>query len=295
MNNRIIAALMISAASIVAVSAATAADMPVKAVPAVPLAVATGFFGYIEGMYVVEPGDAAGQFPNVFPNHSPAASPGHGFGGAFLIGYRFAGPWDVAVGMHHTRFTSGAREPFPICGANTFNQMTKPQMTSADGNVGYNVSTDGSATRIHVGVRYARWKHHLDDTCNNLHNDAETNAIGPRIGFDHSFKAGSNLTVIMGGSSSLLFADVENTVRTGAGALVVSGKDDRLVFHAGAHLALGWQIAPLINLAAGYKFDIWHGMISEQAGFDATTVGRGRSNVIEHGPFVRASYNFGVR
>jgi len=275
---------------------AAAADIPVKAVPAVPLAVTTGFFGYIEGMYVVDPGDSAGQFPNTLPGTSPRASPGHGFGGAFLVGYRFAGPWDVAFGMHHTRFQSGAREPFPGCTPN-FTQMTDPRITSADGSIGYNISTGTSETRFYAGVRYAQWKHHLNDTCNGRQNDAETTAVGPRIGFDHSFKLGATTSMIMGGNGSILFADVEDNVTTvPAGALVGSSKRDRTVFQAGAHIALGWQVTPLMTLAAGYKLDAWHGMLSNQMGFSAATgIGGGNSNVIEHGPFVRASYNFGVK
>lgn len=292
MKGQFVAAALIAAAT--AIEPAAAADMPVKARPAVPPAIASGFFGYIEGMYVFEPGDSAGQLANELPNVAPTASPGHGFGGAFLIGYRFAGPWDVAFGMHHTKFQDGAREPFPICGAGTFTQMRDPRITSFDGNVGYNVATDQSATRIHVGVRYARWKHHLFDNCNGLQNNAETTAIGPRIGLDHSFKMTSNTSMIIGGNGSILFAEVEDRVTTLPGVAVGTNKNDRTVFQAGAHVALGWQVAPLMTLAAGYKFDAWFGMISNQMGAFAP-FGGGKSNVIEHGPFVRASYNFGVR
>ena len=51
----------------------------------------------------------------------------------------------------------------------------------------------------------------------------------------------------------------------------------------------------LVALSLGYKINTWVGMISKSAGISATAIGTGSSNVIEHGPFVRASYNFGVR
>jgi hypothetical protein len=295
MNHQRIAALLISAATAVAMQPAGAADIPVKAAAALPPAIASGFFGYIEGMYVFEPGSRARQYPNLLPLASGPAGPGDGLGGAFLIGYRFAGPWDVSFGMHHTRFRDGDRQLFPACGG-TFTQMTDPHITSVDGSIGYNISTAESATRIHAGVRYAQWKHHLVSTCNGLQNHAETTGIGPRAGFDHSIKLGGAFSLIMGGDASVLFADVEDRVTTfPVGAAVATVKNDRAVVQAGAHLALGWNVTPLLNLAAGYKIDQWFGMISQQMGFSPATVGGGRHNVTEHGPFVRASYNFGVK
>jgi hypothetical protein len=295
MDHRLTAAWLISAATAVAMQPASAADMPVKAIPAMPPAIASGFFGYVQGMYVFEPNHGAGQFANTLGATAGAARPGDGLGGAFLIGYRFAGPWDVSFGMHHTRFRDGDRERFPACAPN-FAQMTDPRITSADGSIGYNISTAQSATRMYAGVRYAQWKHHLTDTCNGRQNDAETKAIGPRIGVDHSIKLGASTSLIMGANASFLFADVEDTVTTPAGALIGASKIDRTVFQSGAHLAVGWNVTPLITLAAGYKFDHWVGMISNNAGFSAATgIGGGRSNVLEHGPFARASYNFGVQ
>ena len=295
MTNRGVA-LLLCAVSMLAMRPANAADMPVKAVPAPPPAIASGFFGYIEGMYVVEPGQSAGQFANTLGGTAGAAGPGDGYRGAFLIGYRFVGPWDISFGMHHTRFSDGDQQLFPACAPN-FVQMTDPRITSADGSIGYNFSTAQSATRMYAGVRYAQWKHHLNDTCNVRQNDAKTSAVGPRIGVDHSFRLGATTSFIMGGNASFLFADVEDRVSAGAVPVLLGNiKNDRIVFQAGAHLALGWNVTPLVTLAVGYKMDHWVGMISNQMGFSvATGLGGGQSNVIEHGPFARASYNFGVQ
>jgi opacity protein-like surface antigen len=295
MNHQITAALLAAAAAL-SMQAASAADIPVKAVPAPPPAIASGLFGYIEGMYVQEPSSHAGQYPNALPFTSSRATPGDGWGGAFLVGYRFAGPWDLAAGMHQTRFSDGDLEPFPACGPLAFAQMTNGRIWSAQGNVGYNFASDNSTTRMFLGVRYAQWKHNLSDTCNARANVARTRAIGPHGGFEHAFGIFSNTRLIVGADASVLFAEVEDTVRTvPAGVLIGTNQNDRIVFQAGAHGALSWNVTPLVALSLGYKIQTWVGMLSEAAGFSATSIGTGKSNVIEHGPFVRASYNFGVR
>lgn len=245
------------------------------------------FFGYIEGMYAVEPGPKYGQLPNTFPGASGPAGPGDGWGGALLLGYRFASPWDMSLGLRYTGLGAGDQAAFPSCGA-TFTQMTKANIFTLDGDLGYNTASVSSATRWFFGARYFRWHHDLLDTCNRRTNDATTWGVGPRVGFDYSMRFGPSTSLIAGANSSILFGDVKDVTTLG------TVTENRTMYQLSGYVGLGWEFAPLWRLAAGYKLDFWSGIHSDQCCGSSTPniVGGGKGDMLEHGPFARISYNF---
>ena len=56
-----------------------------------------GFFGGVAGWYILDSGNDALNFKNLFKNGG-GVSPDNGWGGRVFMGYRFSNNWDVAVG-----------------------------------------------------------------------------------------------------------------------------------------------------------------------------------------------------
>ena len=206
MNNKLIVGLLISATT-VAVQTASAADIPVKAAPPVVVVSVPGWFGYIEGRYLLK--DRYGVLHTDAGGNAGPAFLDEGWGGAGRLGYRFNATWDVAVAASY-----GDYRPGPFVSNLSRIQPTDAKLTTVDGQIGYNLGGGGQTGRFYAGVRYVEWKHVLVDppTANGFRWDGKTQGIGAVGGMDFTATLAGPLSAIGGFEGSVLAGTIRDQV-----------------------------------------------------------------------------------
>ncbi len=274
--------------------AAIAAGMPQEAAAQ---SITPGFFGSLEGWYYF----SAGRNPEIFKGSSgfqnPVNHPKGGPGGKVHLGYRFDGPFDIALGVQggwlRTRTTN--------VGFGTItNVKSKANYWAVDGEFGYNTMVSGLGVRLFAGPRLARFTHDntlrgFTDGMGMVSEDFQDRftGIGPRIGTDFSARIGSSNFSIFGDfAGSVLFGKERVKVSTSSPPCMVDCSDSasksRTVWNVEGQLGVAYEIAPGINLGAGYRAEYWNHVALDLFGSG------GHVDRFMHGPFARVSYNFGA-
>lgn len=269
-----------------------AADIPLKAAPPPP-AVAPGWFGFIEGRYLIAPNE--GVIHNSSGGHDPIVKLGEGWGGALRFGYRFASNWDVAVGASHADYKAGKPAPTGCCQS----QRTDAKLTTVDGQLGYTLfGAPGQTGRFFAGVRFLEWKALLNDPSNRYQWNDRNRAVGPVVGFDATTPLIGSLVAIGGFDASVLAGEVRDVV---AGPTFAGNREQHpLTYQFGGYIGLGYAFSPAANLTAGYRLNMWRSiesfapLLTNAAGV-VLAAGGGHASHLDHGPFVRLSFDLGAR
>ncbi len=144
-----------------------------------------------------------------------------------------------------------------------------------------------------MGARFFRFTTDGKDPGNRFKHEGRSWGIGPRVGLDLNLLVTGPISLFGGVDTSLLFGSIRD--RNGP-SFATSRSDSRFTWQIGTKLGLDWEISKPIHLALGYKFSFWDGVESKYAftfpGVAAPA--KGRQDLIEHGPFLRVSYNFGT-
>ena len=295
MNSKVIAGLLISAATL-AIQPASAADIPVKAAPPVVVVSAPGWFGYIEGRYLLDP--VYGVYHHDQVGNTGRTFLDEGWGAAGRLGYRFNATWDVAVAASYGDYRPGSPNRFGI-------QRTDGKLTTVDGQIGYNLGGGGQTGRFYVGVRYVEWKHNLVDppTFTGFRWEGRTQGIGAVGGMDFTATLAGPLSAIGGFEGSVLAGTIRDQITDDppGGINVFGGSRDRhqVIYQFGGYLGAAYRFAPGWNLAAGYRVSQWVNLQSLAPlltnGGVVVAPGNGFANHLDHGPFARLTFDLGAR
>lgn len=263
----------------IAVLAANTAQAQVQTGP--------GFFGYIDGMYVLPTDTNRSSF--LLGNRA-----GQGWSVDGRIGYRFDGPWDIALGG---RFFDQSRGKNRFSGISNRGDGT---YWNLDGDVGYTLSGPGWGVRPFLGVRYQHWRMTVQKLSTVVgHNSVygESWGVGPRLGVDAAINLSGPISLFGGIDTSFLYGRVTDTVkntpgRAGGGNFPNARERNartysRLIWDIGALLGVDVEVAPQVHVAIGYKVEWFDGLQSRD-------FGRGRAGELIHGPFLRLAYNWGA-
>ncbi len=251
-----------------------------------------GFFGSLSGWYYFNSGKDRTSYKND-THYKGAFHPDDGWGGKAYLGYRFAGPLDVAVGAQGSWLSKGKGD-FEYGPA-----TTKAWYWAVDGEIGYNAMVGDLGVRLFGGVRYAEFKHrskmigYTDGSTTYFKNyDNDYWGIGPRIGTDFSTRLfGSNWSLFGDIAGSVLFGKLRGEHRYTDEASE-SGKTSQTVWNVEGQLGIGYEVAPGVTIGAGYRGEYWAN-VADKWFYAKDSFRGGHSDRFMHGPFVRVSYNFG--
>jgi len=243
-----------------------------------------GFFGSLEGWYILDSGN-----DKIYsePSHIGAA-PDDGWGGKAYLGYAF-GSFDIAVGGQASDLSKDHKN-----GPAGRKTTVEGDVWAVDGEVGYTFRWTQTALRLHIGARYAQFDHKRDWEWGgpDAKNTQEWEGVGPRVGWDFASNLGGRFGMFGGGAVAYLFGDIDSKYKPNAGP-DIKRKYNADVLNTEAKLGLSYEVAPLVNIAAGYRMQMWkdvaHGNGSLNNGGRGGDVDR-----LMHGPFVRLSYNIGA-
>jgi len=270
--------------------AAVATGMPQQAAAQ---SITPGFFGSLSGWYYFSSGHDRTSYYKT--NYKGASHPDDGWGGKAYLGYRFSGPFDVAFGVQGSKLSKN-EENFPEGVA-----TTKAWYWAADAELGYNTQVNGLAVRLFGGLRYAQFKHRNKFGSNDGSStffykgyNSDYWGIGPRIGTDFSTRIGSSNFSIFGDvAGSVLFGKLDNKhTYTGYGS--ETDKSSQTVWNLEGQLGVAYEVAPGVNIGAGYRAEYWNGTAPRKFFWDDSLDHKGSADRFMHGPFVRVSYNFGA-
>ncbi len=274
--------------------AALATGMPQQASAQ---SITPGFFGSLSGWYYFSAGKNDGTSFEQTYNH-----PDGGPGGKAYLGYRFNGPFDIALGGQGGWLGTNTTHD----GSDVL--KSKGNYWAVDGELGYNTIVNGLGLRLFAGVRYAQFNHRnqLGDTLGMTttffkDNHDDYRGIGPRIGTDFSARIGSSNFSIFGDvAGSVLFGKLKQTVtETGGCTIDCTARDShsQTVWNVEGQLGLAYEVAPGINIGAGYRAEYWHHVADADWDFIMSVdhiKSVGHQDRFMHGPFARVSYNFGA-
>ena len=115
--------------------------------------------------------------------------------------------------------------------------------------------------------------------------------VGPRIGVDGTLRLFGPVSMFAGTDVGVAFAKTRNKLITAS--FEETTRDSRTMWQVGAKLGLDWEMVPLVHIAAGFRMNF-----TDSALYDTLTRNLGgafgRSDVLEHGPFLRLIYNWGA-
>jgi len=253
----------------------------------------TGFFGFVDGAYFF----AGGSGPRLssIPGLTAQAKPGDGWGVDGKLGWAFGGGWDVAIGGAYHGYGRGKSAGNSF--ASTF-RVTDSKVWNLDGEVGYTISGPGYGVRPALGVRVLRVVQKSSDDVllvfpgGPVSNRNATWAFGPHVGVDAAMNLFGPVSLFGGLETALLWGKVRNSFSSQF--LNVGSKDSRMMWQIGGRLGLDWEIVPLVHIAAGYRVNYSEGLTIATATLDAADGAVGRGSVLEHGPFVRLTFNWGA-
>ena len=255
-----------------------------------------GWFGAIDGQRVFSAQTGGTQEFNNPPVYK-SLNPGHGYGIAGQMGYRFMSPWDIAVGGRYVNLNGGKGEPFDS--TTSGGKITGATLWTVDGDIGYTFEGPGYGVRPFVGVRYQHWRSKFTDIDPPIFNSTITSwGVGPRAGVDGSFVLSGPISIFAGVDGAVLFGKIKDSKNGNwLNAGDTNGHDSRTFWSVGGKIGLDWEVAPMVHIAAGYKGEYFNGITFEHLSPDdgvVTGPGDGRSAQLVHGPFVRVAYNLGV-
>jgi outer membrane protein OmpA-like peptidoglycan-associated protein len=244
-----------------------------------------GFFGSLEGWYILDSGS-----DKIYsePSHIGAA-PDDGWGGKAYLGYAF-GSFDIAVGAQASDLGKDSKK-----GADGRKTTVDGDVFAIDGELGYTFRWSQSALRLHIGARYAQFDHDRDfesDVTPGGKNKQEWEGFGPRVGWDFATNLGSGFGIFGGGAVAYLFGEIDSRYNPDTGSNI-KRKFDSDVLNTEAKLGVSYEVAPLVNIAAGYRMQMWKDVAHKNGSLNNGGKG-GDVDRLMHGPFVRLSYNIGA-
>jgi len=247
-----------------------------------------GFFGSLSGWYYLDAGSNSGGFFDKALNH-----PDGGPGGKAYLGYRFNGPFDIAVGGQGSRLGKN-RDAF--VGITTTEFSSKAHYWAADAELGYNTTAGNAGIRLFAGMRFAEFDHlnKQSSTMTAANTENRYWGVGPRVGTDFTARIGnSNFNVFGNAAGSALFGQLKEHERSFSNCIECSfsGNHSQTVWNAEGQLGLGYEVAPGVNVGAGYRAEYWNHVADREID---TGVGVGHDNRLMHGPFIRLAYNIGA-
>ncbi|MDF3073782.1 MAG: outer membrane protein and related peptidoglycan-associated protein [Alphaproteobacteria bacterium] len=244
-----------------------------------------GFFGSLEGWYILDSGN-----DKIYSQPSNlGAAPDDGFGGKAYLGYAF-GSFDIAVGGQLSDLSKDVNRK----GANGREVTVDGDVWAIDGEVGYTFRWSQTGLRLHLGARYAQFDHDRDwewagpDAINKQ----EWEGVGPRGGFDFAAGVGSGFTIFGGAAVSYLFGEIDSRYKPNAGG-DIKRKINSDVWNVEGNIGVAYEVAPLVNIAAGYRAQYWDDVAHKNGSLNNGSIGGGVDRLM-HGPFVRLSYNIGA-
>jgi outer membrane protein OmpA-like peptidoglycan-associated protein len=246
-----------------------------------------GFFGYVDGLYALPTSShsTVTDFPLL---GSGTMRAGDGWSIDGKLGYRFDGPWDIALGGRFMDQSVGRGS-----GIADFHK-TDGTLWVVDLEGGYTISGPGFGIRPSIGVRYQYWKSTYADGIGIGFNGTDrTWGIGPRVAVDGSLNLFGPVSLFAGAETSFLFGKERNVISIGGLGSAASSRS-RMVWDVGAKIGLDWEVAPLVHIAAGYRFDWFDGVQSQRLVSASTGAPSGRAGELIHGPFIRVAYNWGA-
>ncbi len=251
--------------------AAAAALIAGLAMPASAQTQQPGFFGYLQGWYWLDSGN------DDFRDVPFRITPDDGWGGKAYLGYQFGSGWDIAAGLQYTDLERGKRK--------VGNSRQDGDYWAGDLEFGKTFLLDMFSVRPHLGVRYAEFDHKARGFGETLKNDWW--GVGPRLGFDTSVRLGdSGFSIFAGASGSYLFGKMKEK-----NSFFGNEKKSADVWQIDGEIGVGYEVAQNFTIGAGYRADYWDGVADRTAlNDDANSSG----DRFMHGPFVRATYNFGA-
>jgi outer membrane protein OmpA-like peptidoglycan-associated protein len=251
--------------------ASAAAILMGLALPASAQTQQPGFFGYLQGWYWLDSGS------DDFRDAPVSVSPDDGWGGRALLGYQLGNGWDIAVGGQYSDISRGKKK--------TGNSSQNADYWAGDLEFGNTFMLSSFSVRPFIGARYAEFDHKATGFGNTQKNDWY--GYGPRVGFDTSVRLGdSGFSIFGGAAGSYLFGKMkERSTFTG------NDKKGADVWQIDGQLGVGYEITPNFTIGAGYRADYWDGVADRTA---LNNDGNSSGDRFMHGPFVRASYNFGA-
>ena len=230
-----------------------------------------GFFGHLQGWYWLESGN------DDFRDAPVSVHPDDGWGGKAYLGYQFSNGYDVATGFQYSDLMRDKKK--------TGGSYQKGDYWAGDLEFGKTFVWDAFSMRPHLGARYAEFDHKAKGFGQTQKNDWW--GVGPRLGFDGSYRLGdSGFSLFGGASGSYLFGKMkEKNSFTGNDS---KGAD---VWQIDGELGVGYEVASNFTIGAGYRADYWDG-VADRTAINAD--GNSSGDRFMHGPFVRATYNFGA-
>ncbi|MDF3073496.1 MAG: hypothetical protein K0S54_1163 [Alphaproteobacteria bacterium] len=256
--------------AILAGASATALLMGL-ALPASAQTQQPGFFGYLQGWYWLDSGS------DDFRDAPVSVSPDDGWGGRALLGYQLGSGWDIALGGQYSDLSRGKKK--------TGNSSQDADYWAGDLEFGNTFMWNVFSVRPFIGARYAEFDHKAKGFGQTQKN--EWHGIGPRLGFDSSVRLGdSGFSIFGGAAGSYLFGKMkEDSTFTG------KDKEKANVWQIDGQIGVGYEVTENFTIGAGYRADYWDGVADRTAiNSDANSSG----DRFMHGPFLRASYNFGA-
>jgi hypothetical protein len=250
-------------------------------------------FGYVDGLLLL-PGSVG-----VAPRESEAKARDLGIGGGFAgkFGYQLDPVWDVAIGGSYLDNSAGQAGKGPVRPY----QETDARLYVVDAEAGYTIRGQGFAVRPAVGLRYVQWNADWKDRgsqANAFMTRTTAWGIGPHVGVDGALNLSGPISLIGAIDTAFLYGKTRERKSVADGSSSPPNRnDERLIFGIGAKLGLDWEIAPLVHVAAGYQVQIWDGLNHKAHGRAQNYTGTrpfGRSEILEHGPFIRLAYAFGA-
>jgi len=271
-----------------------------------------GFFGSLTGWYY--PWKDTGSTLRAFDtddeaNAGKVKTPGNGFGGRAYLGFQFYTPFDIAVGAQGSWLSKGKVLSADLDDEDSSRRSgtvdtlrQKADYWLGDVEIGYTFKGGLFALRPFLGARYAQFDNRAygtEDDGGDLELKTRFRGIGPRAGIDGAFRFApdSAFSVMASASGGPLFGHVKANAKTDDSADKASEKVSRTVWNAEGQVALGYDIAPNVTLAAGYRGEWWKGAVYKQFEMDYApdfSESGGKGNRFMHGPFVRLSYNIGA-
>jgi outer membrane protein OmpA-like peptidoglycan-associated protein len=231
-----------------------------------------GFFGYGQGWYWLDSGND--DFRDAPVNN---VRPDDGWGGRALLGYQFGSGWDFAVGGQYSDLDRGKKK--------AGNSSQDADYWAGDLEFGKTMMLDMFSIRPFIGARYAEFDHKAKGFGQTQKNDWY--GYGPRLGFDTSVRLGdSGFSIFGGAAGSYLFGKMKENSS-------FFGKDKKSadVWQIDGQIGVGYEVTQNFTIGAGYRADYWDGVADRTALNDD---GNSSGDRFMHGPFVRASYNFGA-